>query len=66
MKEITLVTTAEITIIEKLDDDELNELLKDTSRTTKMVENELKNTLNADDVHAKVQIFVRDLDDDKN
>lgn len=64
MKEITLVTTAEITVIEKLDDDELNELLKDTSRTTKMVENELKNTLNADDVHAKVQIFVRDDNND--
>ena len=64
MKEITLVTTAEITIIEKLDDDELNELLKDTSMTTKMVENKLKNTLNADDVHAKAQIFVRDDNND--
>lgn len=64
MKEINLVATAEITIIDMLDDNELNEVLKDKEKTKRMVENYLKDTLNADDVHARVKFFVKDIDDD--
>lgn len=63
-KEITLVATAEITIIDILDGSELNEVLKDKEKATRMVENYLKDTLNADDVHARVKFFARDIDYD--
>ena len=66
MKEITLIVTSEITKIEQLDDEELKDLLGDMKKAGSMVENELKKNFSADDVHAKVKFFVRDIDDDKN
>lgn len=64
MKEITMIATAEITVIYELDDEELDEFLRDKEKTTHAVENELKKATGADDVQVKVQLFVRDMEDD--
>lgn len=58
MKEITRIITAEITCIEKVTDEECNDILSRVEDTEQHLADLFKQNFFADDVHVKIQDFI--------
>ena len=67
MKEVTLVATIQVTEIQKLSDEQFNQLFKRVDETNKkrslFTKNIIDEIFENDDVTVKTQTFVRDIDD---
>ena len=62
MKEFTRVLTIEVTQVQKFDDMWADDVEKDTLAEEKQKEamEQLKQTFQADDIHVKTKLFIRD------
>lgn len=62
MKEFTRVLTIEVTQVEKFDDEWAGDVERDTLSEEKQKESmdQLKRMFQADDIHVKTQLFIRD------
>ena len=62
MKEFTRVLTIEVTQVEKFGDEWAGDVEKDTLSEKKQKESmeQLKRMFQADDIHVKTQLFIRD------
>lgn len=62
MKEFTRVLTIEVTQVEKFGDEWAGDVEKDTlsEKNQKEAMEQLKRTFQADDIHLKTQLFIRD------
>lgn len=63
MKEITRIATVEMTFIKTFDNDEADNLVAHKAEQEQTEAEYMKKHFNADDVHVKIQDFVRDLDE---
>lgn len=63
MKEVTRIITAEVTKISNFEDCTVDFLVENKEECEQSIASRLKEDMNADDVHVKVQYFVRDLAD---
>ena len=63
MKEITSITTIEITQVELLDDETVDEIEMRIHEHERRCENTVKNEADVDDVHAHAQLFIREVPD---
>lgn len=64
MKEFTRVLTIEVTQVQKFDDMWAGDVEKDTlsEKSQKEAVEQLKRTFQADDIHVKTQLFIRDVE----
>ena len=62
MKEITRIINAQVTIIERMNDAEADNVVSSQKDVEKYVENTLKKHFNADDVQVEINDFVMDKD----
>lgn len=64
MKELTIISTIEVTDIKKLSDEEYDVIMNNTDVAKQIVQETVKKLFNCYDIHMNVQIFVRNDDDD--
>ena len=63
MKEITRIITAQVTMVEKMTDEDADQLLAYKEKAEKNVTETLRNLYDAHDVNVQIQDFVADVGD---